>query len=204
MLKMIANGFGAICTAVVMIVFIVTKFIDGAWIILAVTPLFISVLLWVHRHYTRMAHGLSLENYGEPPPYNLRHRVIVPISNVHQGTLAALRYARALSDDITAVHVSIEPEDTEKTVKKWETWGRGTRLVIVDSPYRLFLEPLLTYIEDIIASRQANETITIIVPHFVPANNAYKALHMQTAELLRRELLSTPGVIITEVPYQIP
>ncbi|HET9909461.1 MAG TPA: APC family permease, partial [Anaerolineales bacterium] len=167
MLKMFANGFGAICTAVVMIVFIITKFVDGAWIILAVTPIFISVLLWVHRHYKSMAQGLSLENYGEPPPYNLRHRVIVPISNVHQGTLAALRYARALSDDITAVHVSIEPEDTEKTVKKWETWGRGTRLVIVDSPYRLFLEPLLTYIEDIIASRQANETITIVVPHFV-------------------------------------
>ena len=204
MLKMIANGFGAICTAVVMVVFIVTKFVDGAWIVLVVTPIFISVLLWIKRHYSKMAQGLSLENYGEPPPYNVRHRVIVPISSVHQGTLAALRYARTLSDDITAVHISIEPEDTEKTVKRWETWGRGTRLVIVDSPYRLFLEPLLGYLEDILASRQANETITIVVPHFVPAHNVYKALHMQTAEMLRRELLSTPGVIITEVPYQVP
>ena len=204
MLKMIANGFGAVCTAVVMVVFIVTKFVDGAWIVLAITPIFISVLLWVRRHYSNVASRLSLERYGEPPPYNARHRVIVPISNVHQGTLAALRYARMLSDDVTAVHISMEPEDTEKVNKKWEKWGRGTRLVIVDSPYRLFLEPLLDYIDEMLSSRQPNETITIVVPHFVPRKKAHKVLHMQTAELLRRELLATPGVVITEVPYQTP
>lgn len=204
MLKMFANGFGAVCTAVVMGVFIVTKFVDGAWIVLVITPIFISVLLWVRRHYFNVASRLSLERYGEPPPYNFRHRVIVPISNVHQGTLAALRYARMLSDDVTAVHISMEPADTEKVSKKWEKWGRGTRLVIVDSPYRLFLEPLLDYIDDILASRQSNETITIVVPHFVPRKRAHKVLHMQTAELLRRELLATPGVVITEVPYQTP
>jgi hypothetical protein len=145
-----------------------------------------------------------LEHYGEPPPYNVRHRVLVPISNVHQGTLAALRYARMLSNDITAIHISMEPDDTEKVRKKWETWGRGTRLVIVDSPYRLFVEPLLGYIGEILASRQSNETITIVVPHFVPGKRIHNALHMQTAEILRKELLSTPGVVITEVPYQIP
>jgi hypothetical protein len=148
--------------------------------------------------------SLSLEHYGEPPPYMTRHRVIVPMSAVHQGVLAALRYARMLSDDITAVHVSMDPAETEKVRKKWEIWGRGTRLVIVDSPYRLFLEPLLEYIDEIIACRQANETITIVVPQFVPGKRIYKALHVQTAEILRRELLETPGVVITEVPYQIP
>ncbi len=202
-LKMIANSVGAVCTAVVMLVFIVTKFVDGAWIILVVTPIFISILLWINRHYSRISRTLSVENYGEPPPYTIRHRVIVPISSVNQGTLAALRYARMLSEDITAVHISLEPEDTEKVRKKWERWGRGNRLVIVDSPYRLFLEPLLDYIEEILATRQSNETITIIVPHFVPENKLHNMLHMQTAEMLRRELLSTAGVIITEVPYQI-
>jgi amino acid transporter len=203
MLKMIANGFGAVCTAVVMLVFIITKFVDGAWIVLLITPIFISILLWIRRHYASMASGLSLDKYGEPPPYLGRHRIIVPLSNVHQGTLAALRYARMLSDDVTAVHISIEPEDTEKVRKKWEKWGRGTRLVIVDSPYRLFLEPLLTYIEEILSSRQSNEIITIVVPHFVPSRDVHNFLHMQTAEMLRRELLTTAGVVITEVPYQI-
>jgi amino acid transporter len=202
-LKMISNGFGALCTAIVMLVFAITKFRDGAWVVLLLTPFLISIFLWIHRHYVGVATGLSLENYGEPPPYNVRHRVIVPISNMHQGTLAALRYARMLSEDITAVHISMEPEDTEIVRKRWETWGRGTRLVIVDSPYRLFLEPLLDYIDEILASRQANETITIVVPHFVPGKKIHNALHMQAAEMLRRELLSTPGVVITEVPYQI-
>jgi K+ transporter len=200
---MISNGFGALCTAIVMFVFAITKFRDGAWIVLILTPVMISIFLWIHRHYSMVATQFSLENYGEPPPYTVRHRVIVPISTVHPGTLAALRYARMLSNDITAVHISMEPDDTEKVRRKWEMWGRGTRLVIVDSPYRLFLEPLLDYIDEIIASRQANETITIVVPQFVASKRVYNALHMQTAEMLRRELLATPGVVITEVPYQI-
>jgi hypothetical protein len=203
LLKMLSNGFGAICTAIVMLVFAVTKFRDGAWVVLILTPVLIGIFLWIRRHYSTVASGLSLEKYGEPPPYIARHRVLVPISNVHQGTLAALRYARMLSNDITAIHISMEPADTEKVRKKWETWGRGTRLVIVDSPYRLFLEPLLDYIREILANRQANEAITIVVPHFLPGQRIYNALHMQTAEMLRRELLSTPGVVITEVPYQI-
>lgn len=203
-IKMISNGVGALCTGIVMFVFAITKFRDGAWIVLILTPFLIGMFLWIKRHYSLLASRLSLENYGEPPPYDTRHRVIVPISNVHQGTLAALRYARMLSDDVTAVHISMEPEDTEKVRKKWETWGRGTRLVIVDSPYRLFLEPLLNYIKDILSVRQPNETITIVVPHFVPEHKIHNALHMQTAEMLRRELLSTPGVVITEVPYQVP
>jgi amino acid transporter len=202
-IKMLINGFGGVCTAIVMCVFAITKFRDGAYIILILIPLLIGLFTFIHRHYSTVARRLSLEKYGEPPPYSVRHRVIVPISNVHQGTLAALRYARTLSDDVTAVHVSMEPEDTEKVRKKWERWGRGTRLVIVESPYRLFLEPLLNYIEEILSSRQLNETITIVVPHFVPSQRVHNALHMQAAELLRRELLATPGVVITEVPYQI-
>lgn len=202
--KMFVNGFGSVCTFIVMIVFSVTKFQDGAWVVLILTPSLMAVFWMIHRHYSALARGLSLENYGEPPPYMGRHRVIVPLSNIHQGTLAALRYAHMLSDDITAVHVSMEPDETERVQKKWKTWGGGTRLVIVESPYRLFLEPLLAYIEEIIANRQPNETITIVVPQFIPSKKVFNALHMQTADMLRRELLSKPGVVITDVPYQIP
>ncbi len=202
--KMFMNGLGAVATAVVMLVFSFTKFREGAWIVLLLIPSLVALFVMIHRHYRTVAKSLSLENYGEPPPYMARHRVIVPMSAVHRGVLAALRYARMLSDDVTAVHVSMDPAETEKVRKKWERWGRGTRLVILDSPYRLFLEPLLDYIDEILASRQANETITIVVPQFVPGKKIYKALHMQTAEILRRELLVTPEVVITEVPYQIP
>ncbi|MFZ5908666.1 MAG: APC family permease [Chloroflexota bacterium] len=202
--KMLVNGFGAVCTAIVMGVFAVTKFQDGAWVVLILLPILISIFLLIHRHYHSLAGRLSLEKFGGAPPQATRHRVILPVSGVHQGSLAALRYARLLSDDVTAVHVSIEPAETEKVQKKWETWGEGTRLVIVDSPYRLFVEPLLVYLEEIIAQRQPNETITIIVPEFVPSKRWHNFLHMRTANLLRSELLSKPGVVITNVPYQVP
>jgi amino acid transporter len=201
--KMFINGFGSLCTAVVMMVFSITKFRDGAWVVLILIPILVAIFFGIHRHYRGLANRLSLENYGGPPPRTSRHRVIMPLSGVHQGTLAALRYARLLSDDITAVHVSIDPEEAEKVKQKWETWGDGVRLVILDSPYRLFVEPLLAYIEEIIATRQPNETITIVVPQFVSSKRWHDALHMRTAELLRGELLSKPGVVITDVPYQV-
>jgi amino acid transporter len=202
-LKMLINGFGAFCTAIVMCIFAITKFHDGAWVVLILLPILIAIFMLIHRHYQRLANRLSLEKFGGPPPQAVRHRVIMPVSGVHQGSLEALRYARLLSDDVTAVHVSIDPDETQKVKQKWEKWGEGTRLVIVDSPYRLFLEPLLAYLEEIIARRQPNETITIVVPEFIPAERWHSILHMQTAKLLRSELLSKPGVVVTNVPYQV-
>jgi len=201
--KMFANGFGALCTAIVMIIFAITKFRDGAWVVLILIPMLVIGLLLINRHYRDLASHLSLEKFGGPPPQATRHRVILPVSGVHQGSLEALRYARLLSSDITAVHISMDPEETEKVKQKWENWGEGTRLVIVDSPYRLFVEPLLAYLEEIIAQRQPNETITIVVPEFVPSERWHNFLHMQTAKLLRSELLSKPGVVVTDVPYQV-
>ncbi|MFZ5880678.1 MAG: APC family permease [Chloroflexota bacterium] len=202
-IKMAMNAFGALCTGVVMLVFSVTKFHDGAWIVLIVTPLLMGLFKLVNRHYRKLAGRLSLDHYEEPAPHVTRHRVIMPVSGVHQGTLQALHYARMLSNDVTAVHVSIDPDETEKVQRKWNIWGDGVRLYILDSPYRLFLEPLLVYIDEIIAQRQPNEVITIVVPQFVAASPVESVLHMNTADMLRKELLSTPGIIITDVPYQV-
>ena len=201
-LKMIVNGFGAFCTTVVVIVFSATKFFEGAWIVLVLIPLLVMLLRGIHRHYRRLAQNLSLEDFSEPPP-EPRHRVILPVSSVHQGTLAALRYAQMLSDDITAVHVSIDSDEGERVRQEWETWGKGVRLVILESPYRLFLEPLLQYIDEISSRRQPNETITIVVPQFVPKRWLYNLLHTQTAMMLRLVLLFKRGIVITDVPYQV-
>jgi len=202
--KMVINGFGSVCTAVVVLVFSITKFIDGAWVVLILLPVLIAMFSLIHRHYSTLANRLSLETFAGAPSHTTRHRVILPLSGVHQGTLEALRYALRLSDDITAVHVSIDPIETEKVCLKWEKWGEGIRLVILDSPYRLFIEPLLDYIEELLVHRQPDETITIIVPQFVPSKPWHNLLHTNTANLLRNELLSRPGIIITDVPYQVP
>jgi hypothetical protein len=166
------------------------------------TPALVGVFFAIHRHYQELARNLSLEDYGLPP-MGRRNRVILPISGVHRGTLAALRYARSLSDDVTAVHVTLDPAEAERVRGKWETWGEGVRLVILDSPYRLLLEPLLTYIEEILSRRQPNDTVTIVVPQFVPRRWWHNLLHTQTALLLRLALLFRPGLVITDVPYHV-
>lgn len=201
--KMVINGFGALCTAIVMVVFAVTKFREGAWIILILVPLLVTIFFIIHHHYKDLASNLSLDRFRGLPAGQTRHRVIMPVSGIHKGALEALRYAKLLSDDVTAVHVSVDPTETEKVQKKWKTWGDGTRLIILESPYRLFVEPLLKYIEDIVNNNQPNETITVVVPQFMPSRRWHYALHMRAADVLRQELLSTHGVVVIDVPYHV-
>jgi hypothetical protein len=201
--KMAINSFGALCTAIVMIIFAVTKFREGAWVVLIVIPVLVKLFFTIHGHYKDLAAHLTLDKFSGLPARRTRHRVIMPVSGIHQGTMEALRYAKLLSDDVTAVHVSLDPDETAKVQKKWMTWGEGTRLVILDSPFRLFIEPLLEYVEELIDQRQSNETITIVVPQFIPSKRWHNTLHMRTANFLRQELLSKPGVVVTDVPYQV-
>jgi amino acid transporter len=200
--RMVINGFGAFCTAIVMCVFAVTKFAQGAWIVLILIPALAVSFTLIHRHYRNLAARLSLDWHGAPPPVS-RHRVLLPIGGVHRGTLAALRYARSLSQDVTAVYVCTDPAEAEAVRHKWETWGEGVRLVILDSPYRQLLGPLLEYIEKVDATRQPNEVITVVVPQFVPRKWVHNLLHTQTAWWLRAALLFKPGLVIIDVPYQV-
>ncbi len=200
--KMAINALGAVCTAVVVLVFAVTKFHEGAWIVLFLIPLLVMLFFAIHRHYLELSADLSLDHNG-PPARVRRHRVIVPVSSVHRGTLAALRYARTLSNDVTAVHVSLDAEEGRRQIELWSSWGEGTRLVILESPYRMLLEPLLGYIEELAGKRQPGETITIIVPQFVPVRRWHNLLHAQTALFLRLALLFKPGIVITNVPYHM-
>ena len=202
-IKMVINSFGALCTGIVMMIFAVTKFREGAWVVLIIIPVLVKLFFTIHSHYKDLASHLTLDRFSGLPDRRTRHRVIMPISGIHQGTLEGLRYAKLLSDDVTALHVSIDSDETEKVRKKWVTWGEGTRLIILDSPFRLFIEPLLEYIEEILESRQPNETITVVVPQFIPSKRWHNALHMRTANFLRQELLSRPGVVVTDVPYHV-
>jgi hypothetical protein len=156
----------------------------------------------INRHYHHLARQLSLDRNRSFPRIN-RQRVILLISGVHQGTLAGLRYSLTLSEDVTAVYISLEPEDANKVQEKWRIWGEGVRLVILDSPYRLLVEPILEYIETLCKIKQPHEVITVVVPQFVSRYWWTSILHNQTAFMLRLGLIFRPGVIIIEVPYQV-
>jgi amino acid transporter len=200
--KLAINGLGAITTALVTLIFAITKFADGAWIIILLLPVIVISFFAVHRHYVTLAQDLSLEHYGQPPP-SRRHRVIMPVAAIHQGTLEALDYALSLSRDVTVVHISTDPSQTEKIKQKWSWWGKGVRLVVIESPYRTFLEPFLDYVNELSNVLQPNERLTIVVPQFIPQHGWHNLLHTQTAFWLRFVLLNKRGVVITEVPYQV-
>ena len=200
--KLAINGLGAVTTAIVTLIFAITKFVDGAWIIIILLPALVINFYAIHRHYAALAHDLSLEHYGELPP-SRRHRVIMPVAAVHQGTLEALDYALSLSYDVTVVHISIDSDQTERLRHKWSWWGKGARLVVIESPYRTFLEPFLEYVNDLCSVLQANERLTIVVPQFIPKHSWHNLLHTQTAFWLRFMLLNKRGIVITEVPYQV-
>jgi len=201
-LKMIVNGFGGLCTGVVMIVFAVTKFREGAWFIVFLLPSLVLVFLAIKGHYRDLANRLSLQRYKKPPAIR-KQKVIIPVSGVHRGTLEAVRFARSLSKDITAVHVSVDAAEGEKTLIKWQEWASDINLVILGSPYRLLYEPLLKYIKTVCADTKPNEIVTVVVPEFVPRVSWHGLLHTRAAQLLRWRLLFTPKVVIVEVPYVV-
>jgi hypothetical protein len=144
----------------------------------------------------------KLEHYLLPPRY-VRHRILVPVNGVHQGTLTSLRYAHSLSDDVTAVHVTDDPEETEKLKKDWAQWGEGVRLVVLDSPHNMVLEPLIHYIQKIMDTKQINEIITVVVPQLIRPRWWSNLTRTQLAALLRMALPFETGIVITDVPYSL-
>jgi hypothetical protein len=185
-----------------MLVFGFTKFIEGAWIIVLLTPVLVTVFFTIHHHYKKLAGSLSLE-HGMRNQRIQRNRVVVLMAGVHQGSLAALQYARRLSDDVTVVHVSTDPAESQKIRQKWDVYGDNFRLVLLDSPYRLMIEPLLEYLAYLEENKAPNEIITIVVPNFIPKEWWARFLHMRTAETLRNVLRNREDMVIIEVPYQV-
>jgi amino acid transporter len=200
--KLVINGFGALLTATVTIVFAVTKFMDGAWVVVVLIPSLVFIFFRIHHHYKNVGRNLSLETTGEPARI-LRNRVIIPIGGVHRGVLHALRYARTLSEDLTAVHIAVDPVETKKVREKWAIWGEGIRLQVIESPYRTLMEPLIDYIDSLAQMNSPTTMLTVVVPQFIPEHAIFKPLHMNTADMLRKALLDKYDIVIMDVPYHL-
>jgi len=200
--KLGLNALGAVLTGIVMLIFAITKFNEGAWIILIVIPILVAIFYTINRHYEKLAKALSLEGYQAPPPMHSQ-KVILPISGIHKGSLAALEYARTISNDISVVYVEESPEQVEKINQRWDSLDLPYPLVIIDSPYRELMHPLVAYIEDLARGVAEDEIITVVVPEFIPSRFWQNLLHMQTAALLRWALRHLRGVVVVDVPYQV-
>ena len=198
---LVINGIGAISTFIVLMVFILTKFLHGAWIVVILIPLLVMLFQRIHRHYLEVAKQLSTEGLEGLRP--IRHEVIVPISGIHRGVIAALEYAKSIAPHhVTAVYVNLDDETTQKLREKWQEWGSGVSLVVVASPYRSLQRPLLNYIDRVKRSSHG-EVVTIVLPEFVPARWWQNLLHNQNTLFLKGALLFKKGVVVTNVPYHL-
>ncbi|MDQ3917901.1 MAG: APC family permease [Acidobacteriota bacterium] len=199
--SIVINALGALATFVVLVVFVTTKFVHGAWVVVALIPVLVLFFRAIHEHYASVARQLTTE--GLEKPRNIRHTVIVPISGIHRGVIGALEYAKAISGgNVRAVYVDIDEEATRKLREKWEQWGAGVKLVVLPSPYRSLIRPLLRYLNRV--RRRGNvEIITVVLPEFVPARWWQHLLHNQSSLLLKGALLFRRGIIVTSVPYHL-
>ncbi|MCC6484614.1 MAG: APC family permease [Armatimonadetes bacterium] len=195
------NGFGAICTFMVLCVIVAEKFVHGAyWAIIAGAVLFTMFkLIWAHYEYMRRK--LSIVNWKPERDLPTRHTALIPVPSLHRGIFPALDYARSLFNDCRALHIEIDPADTARLRKEWEQYvGDEVPLVILPSLYRSLIAPMLVYLDEVQKERE-NHTVTVIVPEYVSSKWYHSLLHNKNGLLLRLYLLNRPGVIVTNVRY---
>jgi amino acid transporter len=194
------NGLGATATAVVLVIVATTKALEGAWIILLLIPVLVFIFSETRVHYRHVASQLSLRNWrGETPQHST---VLVPIGGVHTAVLQAIAYARSLSGDVRALFVDTDANATRLVRDDWAKWGDGVQLVVLESPYRSLMEPLMEYV-DRLQREHPNDYLTIVLPEFIPARWWQHLLHNQRALLIKGALLFRPRVVVTSVPFHL-
>ncbi len=207
MLKAAINGVGALVTAMVVVIIAITKFDEGAWIVVIVVPLLVIGMLKVKHHYNSVQKQLrlspdELENTViEKAVY--RNRVIVPIESINRSSLRALRYAETISDNITAFSVVINEDDAARIKEKFKLLKTDIPLIVKYSPYRKVVSQLLKYIESAEYDYRRGDMITVVVPQFVVRKWWHRLLHNNTRFFIERELLKHKHIVVSVMPLQL-
>jgi amino acid transporter len=207
-LKAALNGVGAAATGATVLIVGVSKFVAGAWITIVLIPLLVWLFLEIRRHYDQVAqqlspHGFSSHVCSSSPP-----RVVIPVAGVHQAVFNAVTYACAISQNVTAVFIELEPGSGQKIRTLWERWWPEVPLVVIPSPYRTIIKPLLDYLDQVDGESNDGQLATVVLPEFVPAKWWQSLLHGQTAWLIRAALLYRRRHLgfqrtIIDVPYHL-
>ena len=205
--KRALNGVGAATTAVVLVVLVVTKFMEGAWVIVTAVPLLVIFFRAIHHHYDTVAESLSTRDLQladvTRPVANV---LIVPVADIHRGTLYALQFAKTFAKDVRAVSIITSDADDERILRRWSRFPEiteGVRLVCLEYEYRDILTPLVDYIDRVCHEEFPGQVVTVAIPEFISESFGSQLLHNQTATLLRFRLRGRPNVVVIDVPYHI-
>jgi hypothetical protein len=200
------NGFGFALTAVVLVVVLITKTAQGAWITIALMVVLFAVMRGIRRHYDLVAQELTLatpEEIEDAKALPARVHAVVLVSKVHKPTMRALAYARATRPStLQAITVAVDPEDAAQTRAAWDAAGIPLPLTVLDSPFREITRPVLEYVRSLRRS-SPRDLVVVYVPEYVVGHWWEQLLHNQSALRLKGRLLFTPGVVMASVPWQL-
>jgi amino acid transporter len=197
------NGLGAVTTAIVTLVIAFSKFTEGAWLVIVLIPLLIGAFYAIHVHYLRLAGARRAETPLLPEEVIIR--AVVPVADLGIPARQALAFARAVARDdahVVAVHVTDDVAAAEVLRRQWEEWEPGIQLILIESPFRSLTGPLLAYL-DAVQEQNPSDTLTVVLPEYVPSSWWEQLLHNQTALRLKAALLFHPGVVVANVPYHM-
>jgi amino acid transporter len=207
-LKAVLNGMGALATGMTAVFVGASRFVEGAWITVVVIPMLALGFVHIRTHYRKVAQQLSMQGLELSSAAPRSPRIVIPVSGVHRGIVDAVDFARSISTNVTAVYVELEPGDGERTRQRWMQWWPDVPLVVLDSPYRSIVGPLLDFLDQADREHDDGQLATVVVPEFVPAHWWQGLLHNQTAWLIkaallyRRRRLGFQRVII-DIPYHL-
>jgi amino acid transporter len=198
------NGAGALATGLVAVVVGVSKFMLGAWMVLVLIPILVWMMWHIHRHYQMLATTEISDPETPLDPAAIHLRVIVPVAALDLPARQALAYALAITDPdhVVVVHVTDDEASAEAFHRKWMLDHYRGQLVVIESPFRSLVRPLVAYIN---AAREAHPTdvITVVLPEYVPRHWWEQLLHNQTALRIKAALLFQRGIVTTNVPYHM-
>jgi len=195
------NFAGTVATSIVLVLVVVTKFVHGAFLVVIAMPLLFLLMRRVRGHYDAVDVELATRPGGVVLPSRIHG--VVPVSRIHEATLRALAFARAARlDDLTAVTVRVDPEETRRLMQDWDNRDIPVPLVVLDSPYRDITQPLLDYVRHI-RRKSPRDIVCVFVPEYVVGRWWEQVLHNQSALRLKTRLRFQPGVMVTSVPWQL-
>jgi len=198
----VINGVGAFATGIVALVIAGAKFAHGAWMVVLFIPSLVFVFHKIHQHYIELGNQLRLTEADLAGPMELTSTAVVLVAGIHKGIVRALRYARTLSPDCRGLYIEIDPSETPLIRDRWEKFGLGVPLVILESPYRSLVGPVIRYLEEAKRERR-DQVVTVVLPEFVPKKWWHKMLHNQSGLFLKLALLLTRDIVVTNARYYV-
>ena len=197
--RAVLNGSGALLTAIAAIVFVATKFTEGAWLVVIAVPALMLLFARVQNYYRVVGVELGL---GVVPgrPHAARSLVIVPVGEISKVTEYALTAALSLGDEVVAVSIHLEPERSAQFREAWDRWNPGVRLDIVESPHRSLVHPILDYVRQ---AQEGGRQIAVLIPEIEPRARRYRILQNQRGLLLATLLRARTDVLVCTLPYRL-